>query len=90
MKTILLAAAASMVMAGAALANSNDMNPLDRFASTGKGFSATIPAFDTGSQAYPSTQGVGAGAVIVHAPHFNPALLHHPDTGSRQMPVGLR
>ena len=51
----------------------------------------TIPAVDTGSQAYPATSGVGSnGTVITYGPHFNPALLHSPDTGSQQMPVGLR
>ena len=89
MKTILLSAAASIAMTGAALAGGG---PAPSFTYTGVPtlFSSTIPTMDTGSQAYPSTQGVGAGAVRVIPPHFNPALLTQPDTGSQQPPPGLR
>ena len=90
MKTILLSAAASIAMMGAALAFSGGPSPTFGYTGVQTQFSATIPAIDTGSQAYPSTQGVGAGAVRVIPPHFNPALLTQPDTGSRQAPPGLR
>lgn len=89
MKTILLSAAASLAMMGAALAGGG---PSPTFTYTGVPtlFSATIPTMDTGSQAYPSTGGTGAAAVRVIPPHFNEALFYHPDTGSQQPPPGLR
>ncbi len=91
MKTILLSAAASLMMLGAASAQGlgGVGNPFTSGAPSH--FVVTIPTVDTGSQAYPSTQGAGSnGAVITYGPRFNPALLHSPDTGSQQMPVGLR
>ena len=92
MKTILLSAAASLMMIGAAAAAGGAGNPPpSNSAGLSSHFEATIPTVDTGSIAYPSTQESGAGSgVIVTGPHFNPALFHHPDTGSIQMPVGLR
>ena len=93
MKTILLSAAASLMMVGAAAASGGGAgnSPPDLFRGLPSHFEATIPAVQTGSIAYPSTAGTGAGSgVVVYGPHFNPALLHHPDTGSQQMPVGLR
>ena len=89
MKTLLLSAAASLTMLGAAAAmgagNPNDgMNVPSRFV-------VSIPTVDTGSMAYPSTQGTGSSShLIVRGPQFNPALYHHADTGSQQEPVGLR
>ena len=93
MKTILLSAAASLMMLGAASAQGlggvgnpfTDAAPQSRFV-------VSVPTVDTGSIAYPSTQGAGsAGGAITYGPHFNPALFHHPDTGGRgQMPIGLR
>ena len=92
MKTILLSAAASLMMVGAAAAAGGGSNYVGQndFSGVQSRFVVTVPAVDTGSQAYPSSQGVGAGAVITHGPSFNRALLTHPDTGSQQMPVGLR
>ena len=92
MKTILLSAAASLMMVSAAAAAGGAGNPpLNGYAGVPSRFEAAIPTVDTGSIAYPSTEGSGvAGGVIVYGPHFNPALLHHPDTGGQQMPVGLR
>ncbi len=91
MKTIFLSAAASLMLAGAAAAMGAGNPPPGNDAGVPSRFVATIPTVDTGSQAYPSTEGSGAsGGVIVYGPHFNPALLHHPDTGGQQMPVGLR
>ena len=92
MKTILLSAAASLLMIGAAAANGGAGNPPpDSLRGVPTHFEATIPAVQAGSIAYPSTVGTGADSgVTVYGPHFNPALLHHPDTGGQQMPVGLR
>lgn len=91
MKTILLSAAASLMMVGAAAAMGAGNPPPDSYAGVPSRFVVSVPTVDTGSMAYPSTQGAGADAgVIVHGPQFNQALLHHPDTGSMQMPVGLR
>jgi hypothetical protein len=50
----------------------------------------SIPPVDTGSEAYPSTQAAGPDQVTIQGPRFNPALLTQPDTGSQQMPAGLR
>ena len=91
MKTMLLSAAASLLMLGAASAQGlggvgnpfTDTAPQSRFV-------VSIPTVDTGAQAYPTTQGAGAGGATGHFLGFNPALLHHPDTGGQQMPVGLR
>jgi hypothetical protein len=89
MKTILLSAAASLMMLGAASAMGAGNQ--DNLAGLHPRFVVNIPTVDTGSQAYPSTLGSGSnGAVITHGPRFNPALFHSPDTGSQQMPVGLR
>lgn len=90
MKTMFLSAAASIAMMGAALAYSGGPSPIFGYTGVQQQFSASIPAIDTGSQAYPSTQGVGAGAVRVIPPHFNAALRTQPDTGSQQPPPGLR
>ena len=90
MKTILLSTAASIAMMSAALAFSGGPSPTFSYTGVPQVFSSTIPTMDTGSQAYPSTQGVGAAAVRVIPPHFNPALLTQPDTGSQQPPPGLR
>ena len=88
MRTTLLAVAASLTMLGTACAMGVG-NPNDG-ASVPSRFVVSIPAVDTGSMAYPSTQDSGAsGAVITRGPHFNPALYRHADTGSQQMPVGL-
>ncbi len=92
MKTILLSAAASLMMVGAAAASGGGGpgNAFER-ATVPSQFVANIPAVDTGSQAYPTTRASGSDqGVIIYAPHFNLALLHHPDTGGQQMPVGLR
>jgi hypothetical protein len=92
MKTILLSAAASLMMlsGASAMGLGGVGNPFDG-AGTQSRFIVNIPTVDTGSQAYPSTLGSGSnGAVITHGLRFNPALLHSPDTGSQQMPVGLR
>jgi hypothetical protein len=91
MKTILLSAAASLMMVGAAAAMGAGNPPPGNDAGVPSRFVVSIPTVDTGSQAYPSTQGTGSSSgLIINAPHFNPALLHHPDTGGQQMPVGLR
>lgn len=91
MKTFLLSATASLLMIGAAAAMGAGNPPPASDAGVPSRFVATIPAVDTGAQAYPSTLGSGeSGGVIVYGPRFNPALLHHPDTGGQQMPVGLR
>lgn len=90
MKTILPSAAASLMMVGAAAAMGAGNPPPNSDAGVQSRFIVSIPAVDTGSMAYPSTQGAGANGTIGHFLGFNPALFHHPDTGGQQMPVGLR
>jgi hypothetical protein len=89
MKTILLSAAASIALLGAAAASEGAGDPFGR-AGERSSFAVAVPAVDTGSQQYPAAQGTGASDLAVQAPRFNPALLTQPDTGSQQMPVGLR
>jgi hypothetical protein len=90
MKTILLSAAASLMMVGAAAAMGAGNPAPDSSTGVVSRFVVSVPAADTGSQAYPSTQGAGASGTAGRFLGFNPALLHSPDTGSQQMPVGLR
>ena len=85
---VLLSATALLGMLGTAAAagvgNPNDgRNVPSRFV-------VSVPTVDTGSIAYPSTQGTGSDRLIVHGPRFNPALYDHPDTGGQQAPPGLR
>ncbi len=86
--TVLLSATALLGMLGTAAAmgvgNPNDGKDVP------SRFVVSVPTVDTGSMAYPSTQGTGSGPLIVHGPRFNPALYHHPDTGGQQAPPGLR
>ncbi len=86
--SIVLLSAALLGMVGTAAAmgvgNPNDgMDVPSRFV-------VSVPTVDTGSVAYPSTQGTGSDPLVVHGPRFNPALYHHPDTGGQQAPPGLR
>lgn len=92
MKTILLPAAASLMLlgavAGAHAESEGNGEPFGRAAHST--FVVNVPAVDTGSQAYPTTQGYGADTVSGRGLQWNMALLNSPDTGSEQMPVGLR
>ena len=89
MKTTLLSAAATAMMASAAFAYSG-AHAAQSHTGVPYRFMSTIPAESTGSQFYPSTSGEGASGVIVHPPQFNRALINQPDVGSQQMPPGLR
>jgi hypothetical protein len=89
MKTIFLAAVATAMLTSAAVAYTGQPTAQSQTGVTYR-FMSTIPMNHTGSQAYPSTSGEGAGGVIVHPPQFNRALIDQPDVGSQQMPPGLR
>jgi hypothetical protein len=89
MKTILLSAAASIMLLGAAAASEGSGDPFGR-AGEHSDFVVSIPTVDTGSEAYPTSQSTGPNQIMNQGPRFNPALLTQPDTGSEQMPVGLR
>ncbi len=87
-RSTILLSAASLAMLGTASAMGTE-SPNDGMTVPSR-FVVSIPTVDTGSQAYPSTQGAGANGTIGRFLGFNPALLHRPDTGSQQMLVGLR
>ncbi len=85
---VLLSAAALLAMLGTAAAMGAG-NPNDGVDIPSR-FVVSVPTVDTGSVAYPSTQGMGSSPLIVHGPRFNPALYDHADTGGQQAPPGLR
>jgi len=91
MRTILLSAAASLMLLGSAAAEGSRVGPFGPTASVHSSVSVNIPAVDTGSEAYPSTRGAGMNSdTEARAFQWNQALLQSPDIGSEQGPPGLR
>lgn len=98
MKTILLSAAASLALLGGAMAQEGPGNPVGNAGEQAQ-FVVNVPAVDTGSQAYlgGAPQVTGFSGLAAAASATRDARLvtgqnykYGPDTGSQQMPLGLR
>ncbi len=98
MKTILLSAVAALAIVSGAYASEGAGDPFGR-AGEQQSFAVNIPRQDTGSQAYPggASQVVTWSNLAMVASSANHVIAHNVpayqqgfDTGSEQMPAGLR